>query len=100
MPIIQIIYIFYKTGILLLLVGNVPGTYHIKLNEIERGKRVIFIRNMLIADRKKWKNCNDFFGGGDVTISGYLPPSLVTVCHYIGLPPSLPTPVTSFLNGP
>ena len=76
MPIIQIIYIFYKTGILLLLVGNVPGTYHIKLAEIERGNRVSFIRIMLIADRKNGKTA-----GGDVTISGYLPPSLVTVCH-------------------
>lgn len=81
MPIIQSIHIFYKTGILLLLVGNVPGTYHIKLNEIERGKIVIFIRNMLIAVRKNRKNCDEFFDGDDVTISGYLPPSLVTVFH-------------------
>ena len=58
-----------------------PALGRVKLNEIEGGKRVIFIRNMLIADRKKWKNCDDFFWGGYVTISGYLPPSLVTVCH-------------------
>ena len=37
---------------------------------------------------------------GDVTVSEYLPPSLVTLCHQIGIPPSLPPPVTSFLNGP
>ena len=91
MPIIQIICIIYKKGILLLLVGNVPDTYHIKLNEIERGKRVIFIGNMIIADRKNGKTAMKFFG---VVTSLFqftsLPPLSPFVTNLAYLPPSLP----------